>query len=47
MSAGVGLRQQVTVRSVVDVGVQSDIAALGRNTDRTALRLVAGYSTQF
>ncbi len=47
MSAGVGLRQQVTVRSVVDVGVQSDVAALGRDTDRTALRLVAGYSTQF
>ncbi len=47
LSSGVGLRQQVTVRSVVDVGVQSDIAALGRNTNRDALRLVAGYSTQF
>ncbi len=47
LSTGVGLRQQVTVRSVVDIGVQSDIAALGRNTDRDTLRLVAGYSSQF
>ena len=47
VSAGVGLRQQVTVRSVFDVGLQSDIAAVGRDTNRTGVRLVTGYSTQF
>lgn len=46
-NAGVGLRQQVTVRSVFDVGVQSDFAATKFSPDRDDLRLVAGYSTQF
>lgn len=44
---GVGLRRQVTVRSVFDVGVQSDFAATKRGASRDNLRLVAGYSTQF
>jgi hypothetical protein len=47
LSTGVGLRQQVTVRSVFDIGIQSDIAVVGRGTSRTPLRLVSGYSTQF
>lgn len=41
---GIGLRQQVRVRSVFDIGLKSDITG-GR--DRTSLALVAGYSTQF
>jgi hypothetical protein len=41
---GVGLRQQVSVRSVFDIGLKSDITG-GRHRD--ALQLVAGYSTQF
>lgn len=45
---GVGLRQQVTVRSVFDVGITSDLAATkGGGASRDSLRLVAGYSTQF
>lgn len=46
-NAGVGLRQQVTVRSVFDVGVQSDFAVTKFSPDRDNIRLVAGYSTQF
>ena len=45
--AGVGVRQQVTVRSVLDVGVSSDFAATNGNAARDTVRLVAGYSTQF
>ena len=45
--AGVGIRQQVTVRSALDVGVQSDFAATNGGSARDNLRLVAGYSTQF
>ena len=41
---GVGLRQQVSVHSVFDIGLKSDITG-GRHHD--ALQLVAGYSTQF
>jgi hypothetical protein len=41
---GVGLRQQIGVNSVFDIGVQSDLAG-GANRDN--LQLVAGYSTQF
>jgi hypothetical protein len=44
---GVGLRQQVTVRSVIDVGIQSDFAGTKSGASRDALRLTAGYSTQF
>jgi hypothetical protein len=46
-SAGVGLRQQVTVRSVFDVGLTTDFAATNAGAGRNNLRLVAGYSTQF
>ena len=46
-NAGIGLRQQMTVRSVLDVGVQSDFAATKFSPDRNNIRLVAGYSTQF
>jgi Putative MetA-pathway of phenol degradation len=45
LNVGVGLRQQVTVRSVFDVGVLSDLA--GGGDDRQRVRLVAGYSTSF
>jgi hypothetical protein len=44
IGVGVGLRQQIGVNSVFDVGVQSDLAG-GANHD--SLRLVAGYSAQF
>ncbi len=46
-SAGVGLRRQVTVRSVFDVGIQSDFAATKSGAARDNVRLNAGYSTQF
>lgn len=46
VSVGVGLRQQVTPRSVADLGLQSDIAATG-GASRNNVRLVAGYSTSF
>lgn len=44
---GVGLRQQVTVRSVFDVGITSDFLATKGGSSRDSFRLVAGYSTQF
>ena len=46
ISAGIGFRQQVTVRSVFDIGLQSDVAAF-RGAGRDAIRAVAGYSTAF
>ncbi len=46
LSVGAGMRQQVTVRSVMDVGVQSDVAGF-HGAEREALRVVAGYSTAF
>jgi hypothetical protein len=46
VSLGVGLRQQMTVRSVFDLGLQSDIASFrGAAPDR--IRLIAGYSTGY
>ena len=46
VTLGVGMRQQVSVRSVVYVGVESDVAAFnGAPGDR--VRLVLGYSTAF
>ncbi len=46
LTVGIGLRQQVTVRSVFDLGIESDVGAFnGAPGDR--LRLVAGYSTAF
>ncbi len=41
---GIGLRQQVTVRSVFDVGVTSDVSG---GANRESFKLIAGYSTQF
>jgi hypothetical protein len=46
LSVGAGFRQQVTVRSVLDLGLQSDIAS-SRGAPRDRLRLIAGYSTAF
>lgn len=46
VSLGLGLRQQMTPRSVADFGIQSDVAA-GRGAERDDLRLVGGYSTSF
>jgi hypothetical protein len=43
---GIGLRKQVTVRSVLDVGLQSDLIRVnGAPGDR--MRFVVGYSTGF
>lgn len=44
-NVGVGLRQQVSQRSVFDLGIKSDIA--GGGSDRERFRVVAGYSTAF
>jgi hypothetical protein len=41
---GVGLRQQVSVRSVFDIGLKTDVIG-GRHRDE--FQLIAGYSTQF
>ncbi len=41
---GVGLRQQVTPRSVFDVGVKSDLSG---GANRETWRVIAGYSTAF
>jgi Putative MetA-pathway of phenol degradation len=44
--AGVGLRQQVTVRSVFDLGLESDIVGFD-GAPRDPLRLIAGYSVGY
>jgi hypothetical protein len=41
---GLGLRQQVGVQSVIDVGVLSDLTGVAR---RETFKLVVGYSLQF
>ena len=46
LSAGIGLRRQITPRSVFDIGIQSEILS-GRSAAGTPFRLVAGYSTSF
>ena len=46
LSAGVGLRQQVSPSSVMDIGTQSDVA-VWRNAPRDHLRFVVGYSRAF
>jgi hypothetical protein len=46
IALGIGLRQQVTVRSVIDIGMQSDILG-GGGAPRENLRLTAGYSIGF
>jgi hypothetical protein len=43
---GLGVRQQITVRSVIDIGVQSDVLA-SRNAPHDDFRIVAGYSVGF
>jgi hypothetical protein len=44
-SLGVGLRQQIGYQSVLDLGIQGDIA--GEEGETNELRLVAGYSFAF
>lgn len=44
---GVGIRQQVSVRSALDIGVRSDFAATNTGAARDNVSLIAGYSTQF
>jgi hypothetical protein len=46
ISAGIGVRKQMGVRSVVDLGLRSDIAALD-DAPQEYLRVVAGYSYGF
>ena len=46
ITAGLGIRQQIGVRSVLDVGVLSDVAGFN-GAPRDRLRLVAGYSYGF
>lgn len=46
MSLGVGLRQQVTVRSVFDIGIRSDILALD-GAPHEDIKVIAGYSISF
>jgi hypothetical protein len=46
VSLGVGLRQQITPRSVMDAGLQSDVGASG-GANREDIRVIAGYSTAF
>ena len=46
IGAGVGVRRQVGVRSVLDLGLQTDLAA-SHGAPRDRLRLVIGYSTGF
>lgn len=45
VSAGIGVRQQVGYQSVIDLGIQGDLA--GGDNERSQLRLVAGYSFSF
>ncbi len=46
VTAGVGLRKQVGVRSVFDIGIQADVAGFG-GAPRDRVRLIAGYSYGF
>lgn len=46
VTVGLGLRKQVGVRSVVDVGIQSDLAGFN-GAGRDHLRIIAGYSVGF
>lgn len=45
-SIGVGVRRQLTPRSVLDVGLQSDFS-IGRGGTSVPLRAIVGYSTSF
>jgi hypothetical protein len=46
VTAGVGIRQQVTPRSVLDIGIESDVAGFN-GAPREPFRLIAGFSTGF
>ncbi|MCI0330046.1 MAG: hypothetical protein L0196_03720 [candidate division Zixibacteria bacterium] len=46
MSLGVGLRQQVTVRSLFDIGIRSDVLALDK-APHEDIQIIAGFSTSF
>ena len=46
LSLGIGLRQQVTVRSVFDIGIKSDVLALDE-APHEDVRVIAGYSISF
>jgi outer membrane putative beta-barrel porin/alpha-amylase len=46
LTVGVGLRRQVTVRSVFDIGLQSDVAGFD-GAPRDRIRFIAGYSVGF
>jgi hypothetical protein len=46
LTAGIGLRQQVGVRSVLDVGIESDLAGFN-GAPRDRIWLIAGYSYGF
>lgn len=46
ISVGLGLRKQVGVRSVFDIGIQSDLAGLN-GASRDHIRVIAGYSVGF
>jgi hypothetical protein len=46
VSAGLGLRQQITQRAVLDVGILSDLTA-GRGVEKDRFRAVVGYSVSF
>jgi hypothetical protein len=43
VTAGLGLRKQVTVRSVFDIGIESDIAGFN-GAPRDRIRFIIGYS---
>ena len=45
-SIGLGLRQQVTVRSVFDIGIRSDVIG-GRSAPRDNVQGIVGYSVSF
>lgn len=46
VTAGVGLRKQMAVRSVLDIGLQADLVG-ANSAPRDRLRFVVGYSTGF
>ncbi len=46
LSLGIGLRQQVTVRSVFDIGIKSDVLALD-GAPHEDIKVIAGYSISF
>lgn len=45
-TVGIGLRSQASVRSVFDIGIETDVFA-PRGMSKTSLRLTVGYSVSF